>query len=213
MNGSQTAAAAVHLAAVARQGAAAVAVSCRRHDAGRSDEARRDAAGDRDRHQPAGAHALGRIEVGKQRPAARRAGADGGSGRASDIYAAISGHRAIAEARRQSAAAQHGEPRRQRAATHALHLFPRHRPTPSLQQTQAGLRLRRHRRLQPQARGARRERSLYRDLCRRFRPGADRARRRRSMSLARAEPAPFRSRAASQARRYPGPGDTLRPAK
>ena len=46
-----------------------------------------------------------------------------------------------------------------------------------LQQAQSGLRLRGAGRLQPQARGARRQRPVHRDLSGRFRPGADRARR------------------------------------
>ena len=76
-----------------------------------------------------------------------------------------------------AAAPQHGEPRRQRAAAHALHLLPRLR-TGSLQQAQPGLGLRGARRRQPQARRARRQRHCIADLSRRFRAGAGRARRR-----------------------------------
>ena len=59
-----------------------------------------------------------------------------------DVQQAFSGDRAVAAARRQRANPQHGFARRQRAAAHPLHLFPRHLLR-QLQQAQPGLRLRR----------------------------------------------------------------------
>src|SRR5579885_3646596 len=74
------------------------------------------------------------------------------------------------------AIAEHGDARRQRPATNALYLFSRS-VLESVQQARPRLRLRGARWLQPVARRARRQRSLYRDLSRRFRPSADRPRR------------------------------------
>ena len=142
----------------------------------RSHEARRDAAGARDRHQCARRLGTGPDRRQCQRPAARRARAHGGRSRSRRDQSRLSGHRPVAEARGQPAGAQHGEPRRQCPAAHPLSLFPR-RFVRRVQQAQSGLGLRGARRLQPLACRARNQRSMHRQLSRRFRPGLDRARR------------------------------------
>ena len=71
---------------------------------------------------------------------------------------------ARAARRRLGPAAQQGDDRGQPAAAHALPLFLRHQP--ALQQTPARQRLRGDRRLQPPARGHRRERRLHRHASR-----------------------------------------------
>ena len=68
----------------------------------------------------------GAIELGR-RAAAGRAGADGRTRRRIRRCARLSGDRREPAARRQRAAAQHGDARRQRPAAHPLHLFPRSR--------------------------------------------------------------------------------------
>ncbi len=181
-------------------------ISRRRHDAVRSDEARRHAAEPVIDINPLAATTHGRIELSRQRPAAWRAGAHGGCGRPCRDQKPISGHRAIAEARREPATPQHGEPRRQCPAAHPLHLFPR-RLLRGLQQAQSRLRLRGDGRRQPQPRRARHQRPLHRDLSRRFRPGADRARRRGRDRRHRRQPHDSVRDAASQARRHAGQGN------
>ena len=114
----------------------------------------------------------GKIDVRRQRPAARRPGPHvGRPPTIRDIRKNYPGDRAVAAARRQRADPQHGVARRQCAAANALHLFPRHLLR-QLQQAQSGLRLRRDGRHQPHARGARHQRPMHRHLSRRFRAGA-----------------------------------------
>ena len=79
---------------------------------------------------------LSRIQVDRQRPAARGDGAHERRRRASRGARALAGDFAGAAGIRLAAGAQHGDHRRQPAAAHAVRLFPRHRFR--LQQARAG---------------------------------------------------------------------------
>ena len=113
----------------------------------------------------------GAISAGSGRPAPRRPGADEPGGGRPDGQPRLPGDRAKPEARGLRPAAEHGEPGRQRASAHPLHLLPQSRLRP-LQQARARVRLRRDRRDQSDPRGAGRERPLHLQLSRRLRPGA-----------------------------------------
>ena len=110
----------------------------------------------------------GRIAPRRARPHERRRRPSGGA-------PLLSRDRPGASRQRIAAAAQHGDGRRQHPAAHALRLFPRRRD--AVQQARAGHGLRRARRREPDARGARRQRQLHRDATLGHGGGAGRARR------------------------------------
>ena len=123
-----------------------------------------DTAGRADRRSASAACVWARWSAWPTRPATRR------------CSATIPVVGAGAAAGGEPAAPQHGEPRRQRAPAHPLPLLPRH-VLAAVQQARAGLGLRRARRRQPAARDPGHQRPVHRELPRRLRAGADRARR------------------------------------
>ena len=116
------------------------------------------------------AGSLGAITADANGPAPRRPGPHGGGRRSPGGQARLAGGRAELGAGGQRPAPQHGQHRRERAATNPLQLLPR-RVLDRLQQARARVRMRGPGGLQPVARGAGHERALHRQLPRRLRPG------------------------------------------
>ena len=123
-------------------------------------------------------HSLGRTDgdhpAGRIGAPPRRVRQDGGRRGPCDRRRRLSRDRPEPVARGQRAAAQHGEPRRQRAAADPLQLLPRS-VLERLQQARPGQRVRRARRAQSLPCGARDQPALHRDVSRRLRAGLRRA--------------------------------------